>query len=140
MSAVDHKVGSPAHPVLQAVRPLAVATKLGCFRAAQGFLNFLSVRVTAEDRRKDELRAMRALLDDGAWHTAKEIARALQLDLREVRYLASHAHGTIISSTDGYKLTSKATPAEVDAALARLRHQAQQMLERVHETEVARHV
>ena len=139
MSAVDHKVGSPATPVLQAVRPRAVATKLGGF-AAQGFLNFLSVRVTAEDRRKDELRAMRALLDDGAWHTAKDIARALQLDLREVRYLANHAHGTVISSSDGYKLTSKATPAEVDAALARLRHQAQQMLQRVHETEVARHV
>jgi hypothetical protein len=139
MSVVE-KVGSPLKPVLQAVRPRAAATKLGGFRAEQGFLNFLSVRVTGEARRKDELRAMRALLDDGGWHTAKEIARALQLDLREVRYLANHAHGTVISSVDGYKLTSKATPAEVETALARLRHQAQQMLERVHETEVARHV
>lgn len=69
-------------------------------------------------------------LQDGAWHGAKELGQALGLSDRTIRELASRSGGEVLSGQQGYKLTEKATPEEVDRAVAWLVSQAKNMKER----------
>lgn len=62
-------------------------------------------------------------LRDGRWHKARTLTDETGVNDRALRRMAEKLHGLVIGSDKGYKLTSKATRAEVDASLARMESQ-----------------
>ena len=77
---------------------------------------------------------MLRVLADGCWHSAADLGMTvLGLDDRTARSIAERSEGSVISSQLGYKLTSRATDAEVRHAESTLRSQARKMLARANE-------
>lgn len=88
------------------------------------------------------------LAKDGAWCHAREIAESpewlraypgmfLSKSERMIRAIASGSNGAVVSypGSAGYKLRRLATDEEIQTAVAKLRHQAREMLERATQTE-----
>jgi hypothetical protein len=71
-----------------------------------------------------------AILSDGHWYKASEIARLMASNDRLIRRLADLSDGQIISGQYGYKLTRFATNEEIDHAEAWLLSQAKHMQQR----------
>jgi hypothetical protein len=98
--------------------------------------------LTYTERRSRNLdiltRAMRLVLDDGAWHTAASIRDRMGLSDRSQRAVAEHSQGQIISGQQGYKLTRAATCEELDRAEAWLLSQARHMVDRARQIRLAR--
>lgn len=72
------------------------------------------------------------------WVRAALICGALGMNCnerskRKIRQLAAESGGRIISGNRGYKLTKYATPEEICAAMARIRHQTIEMNHRLFE-------
>ena len=78
----------------------------------------------------ERLATMKEALSDGTWKTAREISIVLGTSDRSVRAVAEASVGEIISGQKGYKLTSKATIAEIHRAESWLRSQAKRMIQR----------
>lgn len=87
-------------------------------------------------RRRDQDAAARltiaflAVLQDGAWHQGRALARTLQTNERVLRQIASDSGGSVISGQRGYRLTQHATNAEIDHAESWLKHQGMAMIKR----------
>jgi len=64
------------------------------------------------------------------WTPSRRLERAYAWTDRDVRLSAAASRGRILSGNAGYCLPLRATDAEVDHAIARLRSQARQMLRR----------
>ena len=72
------------------------------------------------------------LAERPGWHTAREIAAALELPDRRVRQLAEHSHGLIVSGpgTPGYQHASHCTAEEISHTAETLVSQAKRMIRR----------
>lgn len=69
------------------------------------------------------------LLKQLGWTPASVVTLATGLKPREIRDLASKSGGFVLSSDQGYKLTTNATADEIRACVARLRaHAAAEVL------------
>ncbi len=75
----------------------------------------------------------------GTWQHREDLARQLGVSVRAIRDAASHAHGEVLSSNRGLKLTACATIEEVEEAMGRFRSQIREMTRRVVEVEIAYH-
>ena len=75
------------------------------------------------------------------WRTAREIMSHPELRFpdRYTRALAEHSAGAILGSDQGYKLTSEATPEELNEWKGRYQSQIRRMTERMIATERAWH-
>lgn len=80
-----------------------------------------------------EVAVLIAVLSGQGWVTAKQL-RASWTD-RQLRALASASEGRIVSGQKGYKLTSDATPEEMNEFIGRMSSQETEMKRRRMETE-----
>lgn len=88
-----------------------------------------------------DLSTLVAYLRGRGWRTAKDIAAHPELAFsdRYTRTLAEHSAGAIIGGDHGYKLTSEATPDEINEWKGRYQSQIRRMTERLVKTERAWH-
>lgn len=86
-----------------------------------------SVSDTASAHRDQVL----AILEDGQWHTRKEIERLTGLNERTVRMIAEQSNGKILGTDKGYKLQKYADSVEYFEWENRIRSQAKTMLRRI---------
>jgi hypothetical protein len=82
--------------------------------------------------------AVRRVLEDGQWHTAKALRAVIGIGDRELRLVAERSRGTILGSQLGYKLTRFATVEEVDHVERWLQSQSRKMTHRAVEIRRAR--
>jgi hypothetical protein len=81
------------------------------------------------------------LFADGQWHDRRELMPKFDMtyiQIRDaVRALPSFKNGELISGEQGWRLAKYATRDEIEYFTARLRAQANSMLERVHRVKAA---
>ena len=74
-------------------------------------------------------------LERRGWRTAREIEQVLGFTDRYTRILAAESKGKVIGSSCGYKLTSEATPEEMNEYRGRQQAQIKATAERLAMTE-----
>lgn len=85
-----------------------------------------------------QVESLKARLQGCGWMTRRQLCARYDYTDRELRRLAEHSNGDIISGQQGYRLTHEATIDEVNHAEAWLLSQAAKMRERALEIRLAR--
>ncbi|HYE33343.1 MAG TPA: hypothetical protein VEH27_18110 [Methylomirabilota bacterium] len=94
-------------------------------------LELYQVRKPADELRQRRTAALVELLRYAEdWLTAKEIAKRMLLDDRQIRDLAEHASPKVISGDKGYRHTDRATAEEITHFVNRMESQCKRMADR----------
>lgn len=75
------------------------------------------LEIFSDDSRQADVAEFLSMLDDGAWHTRRQLQAATGWPERRIRDLAEHAGALVVRGQNGFKLVSRLTSDDIPRAL-----------------------